>query len=101
MSQVASTTIASSSSLFLLSLILPPLLPYLQMSAWRGLCLCNLDLPWILTICRYNPSPSHVATYLLFFIACLLQVVTGHLVDSFRVESSINRSSLRPSIPTP
>src|SRR5260221_11438166 len=99
MSQVASTTIASSSSLFLLSLILPPLLPYLQMSAWRGLCLCNLDLPCILTISRYNSSPSHVATYLVFFIAGVVQVVTVHLVESFREESSMSSSSVQSSFP--
>src|SRR5258708_27162192 len=100
MSLVASATIASSSSPFLLSLILPPLLPYLQMSTWRGLCLCNLDLPCILTISRYNSSPSHVATYLVFFIAGVVQVVTVHLVESFREESSMSSSSVQSSFPT-
>src|SRR5260370_659931 len=99
MSQAASTTISSSFSPVSLSLILPPLLPYLQMSAWRGLCLCNLDLPCILTISRYNSSPSHVATYLVFFIAGVVQVVTVHLVESFREESSMSSSSVQSSFP--
>src|SRR6266849_2676461 len=53
-----------------------------QPCPWRGLCLCNLDLPCILIISRYHSSPSHVATYLAFFIVGVVQVVTVHLVES-------------------
>src|SRR5713226_7123456 len=66
---------------------------------WRGLCLCNLDLPSILAISRYHSSPSHVATYLAFFIAGVVQFVTVHLVESFREESSMSSSSVQSSFP--
>src|SRR5712692_4672731 len=66
---------------------------------WRGLCLCNLNLPCILTTSRYHSSPSHVATYLAFFIAGVVQVVTVHLVESFREESSMSSSSVQSSFP--
>src|SRR5260370_18199890 len=65
----------------------------------KRLCLCNLDLPCILTISRYHSSPSHVATYLAFFIAGVVQVVTVHLVESFREESSMSSSSVQSSFP--